>query len=31
MTWGEQVFNTLSILQLFPLIKLLEVCDFYHT
>ena len=28
--WGEQVFDTLSILQVFPPTKHVEVCDFYH-
>ena len=28
--WGEQVFDTLLILQVFPLTKHVEVCNFYH-
>ena len=28
--WGEQVFDTLPILQVFPLTKHVEVCNFYH-
>ena len=28
--WGEQVFDTLPILQVFLLTKHVEVCNFYH-
>ena len=28
--WGEQVFDTLPILQVFPLTKHVAVCNFYH-
>jgi hypothetical protein len=28
--WGEQVFDTLLILQVFLLTKHVEVCNFYH-
>uniref|UniRef100_A0A8C4R0S2 G-protein coupled receptors family 1 profile domain-containing protein n=1 Tax=Eptatretus burgeri TaxID=7764 RepID=A0A8C4R0S2_EPTBU len=28
--WEEQVFDTLPILQVFPLTKHVEVCNFYH-
>ena len=28
--WGEQVFDTLPILQVFSLTKHVEVCNFYH-
>jgi len=28
--WGEQVFDTLSILQVFTLTKHVEVCHFYQ-
>ena len=30
LQWGEQVFDTLPILQVCPLTKYVEVCNFYH-
>jgi hypothetical protein len=30
LQWGEQVFDTLPILQVFLLTKHVEVCNFYH-
>ena len=28
--WGEQIFDTLPIFQVFLLTKYIEVCNFYH-